>query len=49
MSFTLHNADKKQIITDAEEDNPPIGKLPSIIPDNPIFNQYFSPSILSFS
>ena len=38
---------KKQIMTEADEDKPPIGKLPSMIPDRPTFRRYFSPSIFA--
>ena len=43
----LHSADKKQIMTDADEDKPPIGRLPSMMPDSPTFRRYFSPSIFA--
>ena len=34
-------------MTEADEDKPPIGRLPSIMPDRPTFRRYFSPSIFA--
>ena len=46
-TIQIFNYGKKQIITDADEDNPPIGRLPSMMPDRPTFKRYFSPSIFA--
>ena len=40
------NADKNEMMTAAEDDNPPIGKLPSMTPANPYFNRYFCDSAI---
>lgn len=40
--LTLHSADRKQMITDTDEDKTPISKLHSIMPDTPTFKRYFS-------
>ena len=39
--FTLQRADKYVIMTAAEEDNPPVGRLPAISPRIPTDNGYF--------
>ena len=37
MPFTRHNAERKEIITAAEEDKPPMGSEPEIMAVKPFF------------
>ncbi len=46
MLLNLASATRKAIVTAAEEDNPPIGIVPSITALIPTFNGYFSDSSL---
>ena len=42
MLFTSQSAERKAIITAADEDKPPIGKAPSTTPASPFLIGYYS-------